>query len=315
MKLERVKRWQWILVSLVVGFIIAQVRIRYGVDVAGLSSMNSQQQFEQSLIREVKAAGQTVGVPCFRNIAVYPNPAKTDKDRIYYLVTGGYYSGQPEPGKDGLGIARFRPYFYVEISPVYKPTIRLEQFNKPGGPDFAKKFKAIPKPTILDFLAIMKEAKGTQYSYAWWTEPRKALAVWMCSSFLVIGLIWPFVVSLLAYGTLFPPREEKGTDLSKVKSTAAPTLKPTGPTQEDMDEVKRYEASLQAQLKQSDSGPAPAQPAVAPAAPLKALTATHLEVTDYDQHKEEKAYGAAADDFYPTERKGHPQSKPDEHHP
>ncbi|MCY2953129.1 MAG: hypothetical protein NTU53_14290 [Planctomycetota bacterium] len=311
MKIERIKRWQWMLISLVVGGLLSSVRLMYGADVDGSNSMNSQSQLELGLMREER------GVRYFKDLVVYPNLTQKDKGRRYYIVMGKYYSGRPERQSDGKFLAVWRPYFFVETAAVYTPrSINLASLNKPGGPDYAKKYKAITKPTVLDFLAIMKEAKGINYSYAWWAEPGKGTVVWMGASFVLIGLIWPSVVSLLAYGTLTPPVEEKGTDLSKVRSsTTTGPAKPTEPTEDDMDELKRMERALEEKIKASDrdAGPA-AQPAVAAGpAPIKQLTATTSETMAVEGHKDEKEFGAKADDFYPTERTGG-KPKPDQKH-
>ena len=330
MKIERIKRWQWMLISVVVGGLLSAVRLKYGADVDG-SSMNSQRQLEMGLMQDVK------GVRCFKDLVVYPNPVKkeraeaekgnkakgkdkkaaTEPDRTYYIVMGKYYSGRAERQSDGKFLAVWRPYFFVEQSPVYTPQINLAQLNKPDGPDYVKKFKAIPRPTVLDFLAIMKEAKGINYSYAWWAEPGKGTVVWMGASFVFSGLIWPSVVSLLAYGTLTPPVEEKGTDLSKVRSstTATGPAKPTGPTEEDMDELTRMERALEEKIKASDRDAGPVAPAAVAAGPatIKQLTATKLETAAFNENKEQKEFGAKADDFYPTERTGG-KPKPDQKH-
>ncbi len=329
MKIERVKRWQWMVISLVVGALLSSVRLLYSADVSG-SSMNSQRQFENGLIQEQK------GVRFFKDLVVYPNPIKkgpraptaaqgnnpkasaTQADRTYYIVSGKYYSGRPERQKDGTLNAVWRPYFFVEDSPIYTPQINLAQFNKPGGPDFAKKFKQIPRPTVLDFLAIMKEAKGVDYKYAWWNEPGKGTIVWMGGAFVVIGLIWPCVVSLMAFGTLTPPPEEKGIDLSKVKATSTSGLatQRTEPTAEDMDQLKRMEKALEDNIKRSERETGPTRPVAAPTgpAPIKQLTATKLETAPIEEHKDNKEFGAKADDFYPTERAA-AKPKPDQKHP
>ena len=328
MRLERVKRWQWMFISLVIGGIISAVKLMYPIETDINNSLASPRQLENALLSETK------GIRNFKDIVVYPwpnapwrepaqqaavntkgrkrtlSPEELARDRIYYVVTGKYTTGHSELQKDGKYLAVWRPYIFVERAPIYRPTIRLESFNK-AGVDYAKKFNAIARPTVLDFLRIMKEAKGVEFRYAWWREPAKGTILWMGLSFVGIGLIWPFIVSLLSYGTLFPPPEEKGIDLSKVRASSTTSgPKSIGPTEEDMDELQRMEAALKAKIAESDTGQPLAAPATAAApAPIKQLTATTTEVAHVDEKKDEKAFGAAADDFYPTERKGRPKSE------
>ena len=335
MNIERIKRWQWIAISLVLGAIIAGVQMMYGRDVDISNSMTSARMFESAIQTEVKGSSNAKSMQ-FKNLVVYPNPnpiphettqrrpTRKDKnaatkaaapERTYYIVKGRYYSGIPTRQSDGKSLAVFKSTFFVETAEVYTPTTNLAALNKPGGPDYVKRWKAIPKPTVLDFLEIMKEARGIDYTYAWWAEPGKGTVLWMGLSFVVIGLIWPSVVSLLTYGTLMPPVEEKGTDLSKVKaSTSAPAMKRAEATEEDMDELKRMEEALKAKIAASDAG-SPAARAAGPAAPaaIKQLTATTSEKTAVEETKEQKAFGAKADDFYPTERTGG-KPKPEQKH-
>src|SRR5688572_26162141 len=52
MRVERIHRWQWIIIALVVGFLIGYVRNLFtGEDVSGYgNSMNGQEQFEKAML-------------------------------------------------------------------------------------------------------------------------------------------------------------------------------------------------------------------------------------------------------------------------
>src|SRR3954462_7435362 len=53
MRVERIHRWQWVIVALIVGFLIGYVRNLFTAegDVSGYgNSMNGQQQFESSML-------------------------------------------------------------------------------------------------------------------------------------------------------------------------------------------------------------------------------------------------------------------------
>ena len=52
MRVERINRWQWVIIAVVVGFLIAYVRNMFtGEAVSGYgNSMNGQQQFENAIL-------------------------------------------------------------------------------------------------------------------------------------------------------------------------------------------------------------------------------------------------------------------------
>src|SRR4051794_16841341 len=85
MRVERIHRWQWVIIALVVGFLIAQVRTLFiGEDVSGYgNSMNGQQQFESAILSlERLPNGETR--PLFYKLIVLniknPNPPRLSRD-------------------------------------------------------------------------------------------------------------------------------------------------------------------------------------------------------------------------------------------
>jgi hypothetical protein len=310
MHIEKVRRWQWMLIALAVGFTLSLVRQKYSGDVLGTygNTMNSPLQFETSLIHEER------GVRYFKDLIVYPEFIPTGKSKKpVHIIAGKYYSGRPERDGDAF-VAKWRPYCYIADVPYIPTPQHLAQLGKLVGRDVSKEFKFGPNSTVLDYLAMMKQVRNVEFKYAWWAEPRNSMILWVGSSFVVIGLIWPSIVYLLAFGQLTQPPQEKGVDLSKVVATPTESSAPktSMPTEEDMDELRAMQAKLEADLasRGEEAAPAPAEAAVAVAAGPKQLTATHLEVNQTGEHHDDKQFGAGADDFYPTERK---VAKPHEH--
>jgi hypothetical protein len=157
----------------------------------------------------------------------------------------------------------------------------------------------------VDFLRLLRTAGVVSYTDAWWrTYPA---ATWVGGSVLLIGVVWPTVINLLAFGRLTRPREEKGIDLSKVKNPAAPA--PAGPSAEDLEHLHELEAELEAKL----AGAAPPAPAEQPTPPRRAavLTTAPAGPAPADVPHDDTVFGAKADDFYPTERHAdHPHPHP-----
>ncbi|MGE5612168.1 MAG: hypothetical protein ACM359_23170, partial [Bacillota bacterium] len=253
------KRWHWVVIALILGFTMGKVRQMYTDDIIADfgNTMNSPRQFELGLLAAEK------GKPFFKDLIVYPDPAPRNKIRNYYIVAGKYYGGRPEVHSDGNAYAVWRPYCireqdYVTKDGVYVPTLDLRTLSRPGGPDYVAKFKALPKPTILDFLKIMREARGVNFKYAWWAESQNAILLWMGGSLLLVGIIWPSIIYLLAFGSLTQPPQEDDIDLSQLKSVStAPTapVAPTGPSQKDLDQLQQMEQKLMNDLaSRSDAG-------------------------------------------------------------
>src|SRR5688572_7618489 len=72
MRIERIHRWQWIGIGLVLGFLVGAVRNRYSAeDVSGYgNSMNGQEQFESAILtRERISESETR--PLFYKLVVF----------------------------------------------------------------------------------------------------------------------------------------------------------------------------------------------------------------------------------------------------
>ena len=171
---------------------------------------------------------------------------------------------------------------------------------------------ADPPDCLLEYLRRVKDFKGRHltFTYAWWNQPRVMITAWVLGCFVLVGVIWPFVVNLIAFGSLWRPAEaEKKPQKAKPRSTAPAQIgkKPVaGPTQKDMDELLRLEAEMEARLRESGmeitpSAPAPSTPETDE--PVRKLTATQTEVqTGPETPQEQKHFDRKEGDWYPVER-------------
>jgi hypothetical protein len=180
------------------------------------------------------------------------------------------------------GVGKLRPYFYIAPVP-FQPLADRQLGRRP-----------VEGATVRDYLNGLK-SRGVTYAYAWWADARYAAGMWVGGSFLLLGVMWPTLFNLLAFGTLRRPREEKGTSLWGVKTSHAgsaprPVAKPapTHPLAAAMTDLAPAEIV-------SPTGPPGALPA--PALLLEPVTAGS---TGQEAHKE---FGTGRDDFYPTELK------------
>lgn len=294
MHIEKIRRWQWMLIALVVGGLLAAVRNFYDSDitVSYPNSINTQPAFERGLLLE------TAGRRHFKDIKVYPIVLE---GKPAHAVCGDYYHGRPEfkggaRAMEGTRQAVWRDSWYGAPIP-YEPTLDLAQFNKPGGPDYAAQYKALSNPTVVDFLKIMKEARNIDYTYAWWTEPKTAAAIYILSSLVLVGVVWPSIIYLIAYGSIFQPPAEKW-DLAGARASTSATA---APKDVDLSSVASMASQLEESLKQ-DARHHTDQPAAAGAQPeIKQLSAKEIELAAIEAERAAKEFGQDQDDFYPTE--------------
>ena len=243
MSIQNVKRWQWILISLIIGAGFGYIAHLPTADWhSAFGKTISQQEFEEGLVREQS------GLKWFRNLVVYPESIDDGNKQLKLLIVSG---------------------------------------------------------TVLDYL---KTVKGASFAYAWWRDPAWAIGLWTAGSFVVIGLIWPTLINLIAFGSFNQPKEEKGIDLSKVSSG---TSKSAPPKEVDLEAAAKMAAELEAKIKADAGAPSQHKPQkAAPAAPV--LSGGTLEADMTEQERQAKEFGKERDDFYPTERHVHPKEDPGE---
>lgn len=309
MRIENIRRWQWMVIAVLVGAVIGGARQMFPPDPIaeyGGNTVNGQLQFESSLL--INARTQ---LRHFKELVVSPPLEIAGKKK--YIVSGKFYNGRPTRLANGQSMANFIPYCYIHEEATYTPLLDLSRYNKPGGVDYVKKWKEIKNPTVVDFLTIMKEVEGIPFKHAWYNEAKTAMGIWIGGCFVVIGVIWPCIVYLIAFGSIFEPPREKSIDLSALRGVNTSTAAANKPqvSQAEIDRVKQMGDELEAKLKSGAGERAAAGPA-APATeqPVRQLSAGPAETTAVEEQKDDKLFGANADDFYPTERKVKHENKP-----
>jgi hypothetical protein len=293
MRVADVRRWQWILIALLLGAAIGYTRQWMAADLESRfgEQLNGQRRFEDALLKTVD------GRHYFDGIRVYASSFPDGKGgtKRAHLVAGNYFNGQFEQSAGKL-TAVWRPAFFIADIP-YQPTTDL---NRLGNPKLVESFRVNPNPTVVDFLDLLSHTAGTTYSRARWLE--MGIIGWMACSLLCIGILWPIAINLLVYGSLRRPREEKGIDLSKVKAPAATA--PPAPAEADVARLQALEAELEAAAA---DGPAAALAAPAPV--IAELNGSPLEPVPAGAEREAAEFRAKQEDYYPT-AKAAPRAPP-----
>jgi hypothetical protein len=249
--------------------------------------LTDQDRFETAL------AEQYQGRRLFKDITVYPRWVDDGHHgkKLVHVVAGKYWAGREEM-IDGKPQAMWRPTCFLAQVP-YRPATDLAQFNRAGGADFAKRFaSAGAKPTVLDFLNTMHAACGVTYSYAWWDA--HPMVTWLGGSLLLIGIVWPTLVNLMAFGTWTRPPEAKALSLWGVKAPAKP--------QQQAPVLSYARSNVDDELEAAMRGDAVTEEDSAGGSTARPLSAGPLDPAAALANGDSKEFGADKDDFYPTER-------------
>ena len=221
------------------------------------NSLNNQSRFEAALVERIGDQ------PRFKEVRIRRChvPGLGDVD----VVSGLYCNGRPE--KDQA--YHWKPSFYVAAIP-YRPAGENEQHVVPG---------------IRDFLNERK----VPFVHAWWRS--YSVTTWLIASIVMVGMIWPALLTKLVCGQWTRPASEKGISLWNVRSTPTIKVKVNQPSFAGTREVR---AEAKAPNEESELP--------LPTFTTKASTSDNppaIAATDR-QHAE---FGAKPDDFYPTEKR------------
>jgi hypothetical protein len=302
MRLDRFRRWHWVVLSLAVGLGLAQARQFDAHDLLNRlgDGVADRGWFEREVQRQVTLADGS-SVPAFGRLRVYPlSVRERGGRRQVHVVAGMYLTHAGDGGAAGGGtggtaaVGKLRPYFF--IAPVPYRSLGDERAGKPVDPG----------ATVRRYLDGLR-AEGVTYTYAWWADSRYAAAAWVGGSFALVGVLWPTALNLLVYGTFRAPREEKRVSLWKVRPAHLP------PPRNAVTVAAVAGPPVAGNRGAACAAPPPQQGATAPpgastaTAPVLSVAPAGDEVAAATPGHEHKEFGAKRDDFYPTELKAAPR--------
>ena len=294
MKLERVKRWQWLVVSVVLGLALAWARRpdQHALLTGAGRVVTDQGWFEREVLREVPLPDGRAA-RAFQQVRVTPawiDEGEGGRRRRVDLVTGMYLAETHFDPATGAMTGRLRRYTYVAPVP-YRPLNAPADARGTAG-------------TVTDFL----DGLGGEVAYTRALDPRHAALLWVGGTVVVVGLAWPTLINLLAYGSWRRPPEEKGVRLGPA-AHAAPARDPSRDlTDEELQRLAAFEAAVAAGLS---VGPGDTDPVAGAAPDVVALPAEPLTAVQPAPCPGAKDFGATPEDFYPTELKAKPAGKTD----
>jgi len=271
MNVQDLKRWHWLVISVVVGLALSYVWSSVEWD-ENLPTIG-QRDFEAGLVIKFPTQGH------LDNVTVMP-----PQDGKYKVVAEQVRNTKTP------GMVEFRPVAFMAATPYVAGQWRGGDEEHPNVREYLKKAQSAT-PEI-------------QFKYAWYRETWAIYTLWTGAAVLLIGGVWPSVVSLMVGAGLGLSREEKGPDydLDRFKSEAPKAGGRREPTPEEIAHMRQLEEELERKLEAQRLGmPIPEdepQPATSAAAPRK-LDGGPLETVAADKPAEDHEYKG---EFYPVDR-------------
>lgn len=274
MAIRDIKHWQWIAISVVVGGVLAAVHLfnRPGhTDTTG--NVISPGMFAAKVSRLVGREKQ----PALRHVVIHPpmRSASPGDSRVQ-LVTGEIFD------RIGGGKSAYKPFHLY--SPI--PFVTDDAQTQARGPDFSIRH-------FLDEGAV--PGTGTSYTYAWWLSAPVIVASRLGLSVLVIGVLWPPLLSLLIGAGWGGGSAEADTtyDLNRFATDPEPTE--VAATVVGDDGLRDFNNSLAQTLHQAFDTPTCAPKATPPS--TVELSSPPLDVAASELRTEKTYHG----DYYPVE--------------
>lgn len=281
MQVQDLKRWHWVAIAIIVGWALSYVWTNVE---PGIPRTLAPRTFEMLL-----AAPPEQGNPWLANLTVHP-PLNG-----VYIVTGEELTVQP-----GSKMGIYKPFQIVTRTPYV-----------PGGTGRAPAAGSVgADQTILTYLERVKaQHPHVRYRYAWERQPVWVYTFWIAGSVVMIGGVWPSLVSLLTGGGLGLTRdrhEDNGYDLSRFGTGAeSAAAAKSGPTVADAAQLASVEAELEQKLAGfAITGAADGGPAGPDHGQPRKLDGKPLEAAPVAPAEEDKEYKG---EFYPVARAHLPQ--------
>lgn len=302
MGVEDIRRWQWVVVGLVLG--VSMSYAWRGLEGPAVRKI-SQQDFERELIRR-PAEGD---VPRIRNLVVFPPQESFEtytedgvqKRRLVQRVKGQRLLPDARAREGEAAKPVYQPFEFVAPMP-YKP----QRGGPPNPPDDF---------TVLGWLEHMRRNREFSYRYAWEQTPRWNLALFAGGGVLLFGGLLPTLINVLTGAGFGRPRRpadeppEKKVDLRKVRSTSTSEPEPARPavTDEDRARLDEVNATLEKDLAGAQITGDGATGA-APASVIRPLETRPLEPLVETKHDDEpKEYRG---EYYPVAKPTHKADDP-----
>jgi hypothetical protein len=286
MEIQDFKRWHWIVISLVIGAALAYARSMIAPDEQPSGRGVTPVEFVQKLTQKTDK-----GYPLVQDVVIYPAqtaPDSSGQSREVNFVVCSFL----KPTKPGKG-------FYDPMHFTAEVPFKVGNMVEPKS----------EKYSVRDYMAEMQQQfPEVKVRYAWWAQKPAQFGIWMGGTLVLIGGIWPMLISLMVGAGLGKPKKEQDDyDLDRFGKTPEPAkaqqAKPAIPVGE-MDRLREMQEQMEknlagAGMQITGSGEATSAAGSTPGAPgIRKLTGAAVEVPlTPAQDDESKEYGG---EYYPV---------------
>ena len=301
MGIEDFKRWHWIAIGLVIGTILWYAHI-YDITSGQRRGPDESESARRGIspaefIYDLQRPKTPKGNPWITKLTIYPPVEVKGQDG---KVSSKSYATMLKLDVTGNTTGKYNPYQLIADVP----------FKMAG---------SAPAPradfTIRDYIdQLRKNHSEITYRYAWWNLPTAAAAIWGGGAVLLIGGIWPTLVSLMIGAGLGRKKDQESEyDLDRFKggTEAAAKSASKAPTAEDHRKLRELQEKLEKNLAAgAAAADQPSNAAPAQAAAVRKLEGGPLELATASKEPEEAHEYKG--EYYPVARPaGHKEeSKP-----
>ena len=277
MHVTSIRRWHWMIIGLAVGAAIGWVHsasMNFATELSGYGRRLGQREFERAIGTELH------GRRAFTKLTIQPywlNGSSESGVKVH-VVTGLYCDGE-ERAENGRIALHWDPAYFVASVPF-----------APVGDDDHALVSQRSFPDVAAYLASLQSA-GVNFAVDRWWWVVRPMFLWTFGGFVVIGIAWPTVINLLAFGSLTRPVESAGESLAGVKPPRV--AKPQTP-QIDFGTIRELDRQLEETLTTSEGAN------TNEARPIASLTDAPLPAVIASE-PDQKQFAAKQEDYYPTE--------------
>ncbi|HEX3358917.1 MAG TPA: hypothetical protein VHS31_18205 [Tepidisphaeraceae bacterium] len=297
MELQDFKRWHWALIALVIGAVLGYARTMATPDTQSDRGGISALQF----ITNVDRPRTGNGYQWVTNIRIYPAqtlpvPSANGSQQVNFVTCNLMSVVSPGQGQ------------YNSVHFVAEIPFKVGTSFRPPNDHY----------TILDYLNDQKTRNPEiQYKYAWWTEPKAEIVIWMAGALVLIGGVWPTLINLMIGAGFAKPKTPKEKyDLDRFSKTPEPAaaVAKAGMSEAEADQLRQMQDKMEKDLAAAGVSMT-GQPTEAPtnltSGQIKTLTGTAAESTATQQDEEDKEYKG---EFYPVVKPHHLPTEDEKKH-
>jgi len=181
MGIDEIKRWQWIVIGLIVGLCLGFAWTSGEPNYDG--RLSGQLEFERDLLRKHPKTSE----PLVRNIVIHPTELDFQNKTVQVVTFQRLYEGAKTHK------TYYQPQHFVAQVPY------VQMMSNQSYPSVGDSLKAVAQQT----------KAPVSFRYSWESERPTAISLWTVGTVAVVGGVWPTLINLMVGAGFAPKREKK----------------------------------------------------------------------------------------------------------